>query len=803
MSSDADRVRRLTHALRGPETAVAAVDALRGLRDRAAVEGLVELVYQPPSARAALAAIAALEGCAEAIALDALCEALGSIHASVRIAAVRALRRRNVRHVAHRLLDILRQDEAWIVRRAALEALADDPDPDRWQVLAAATDPHWRVRHALIQVLLPWGKTEATRTEIDERLARAGDDARARGVRAYLHHRWSGGPAPPVPEYNADHPLSACGFWDWDAAVLARNLERMGKSGRRQALEFMPPLLGHADERVRGLAGDSLRLWGKTPQLVQVAALLDEPRGGAAGAALQLLGALDLDRAEAVARFILHLPAPSPAQLTWAVDQAGVSLPFEDEETRLADLTRKATAHPARVRRALARLAARWPHPDAESWLVRFLDDEDSGVRLEALRGLNRREGTRLDETTVRRLLDSSDAFLRAEAVATAVVRGDARGLPGGLAQDGDPKVRARVAECLAHRTDDEASALLARLQSDPHPHVRAAALTPAVAAELVKEPARETSWHVLARAAHLRKVPFWELEPDPPWQPAPRPPAVAGPLHPECPAPPHARRLGPDHLAVSPMGISGHYGFPVEGFVRAAEAGVNLLFWQPNYQTLTDFLTRLPASGRNAFHLLSGTFEADGKRVRRDAERVLRLLKIDRVAIFLLFWVQSWDRITPDVREALERLKEAGKIGTFGLSTHARPLAVEAMEAGWDPVMVRHSAAHRGAEERVFPRAVELGTSLITFNNTCYGRLLQPHGGQAPPRAADCYRYTLAQPGVRACWSAPATLEELDENLVALRDPVLPDDRRARLVAHGERVYQEDTIFRRLVRAR
>jgi aryl-alcohol dehydrogenase-like predicted oxidoreductase len=321
-------------------------------------------------------------------------------------------------------------------------------------------------------------------------------------------------------------------------------------------------------------------------------------------------------------------------------------------------------------------------------------------------------------------------------------------------------------------------------------------------AASLLEDPTRETSWHVLAAAARLAKVPFWKLEPKPPWQPPAPPPAVPEPLRLERPAPRDARLLGPAKLLVSPLGVSGHYGLPVAGFVRAAAAGVNLLFWEPNYQTLTDFLTRLPAAGRNEFHVITGTFEADGKRVQRDAERALRLLQIDRIALFLLFWVQSWSRVTPDVREALERLRAKGLVANFSLSTHSRPLAVRAMEEGWNPVMVRHSAAHRGAEGQVFPRALELGTSIITFNNTCYGRLLQP-GGQPPPAAADCYRYTLAQPAVTACLTAPATPEQLEENLTALFDPELPPERRQALLAQGERVYQEDTVFRKLVRSR
>src|SRR5205814_2200777 len=121
------------------------------------------------------------------------------------------------------------------------------------------------------------------------------------------------------------------------------------------------------------------------------------------------------------------------------------------------------------------------------------------------------------------------------------------------------------------------------------HPHVRAA-LTEERAAELMKEPTRETSWHVLAAAARLTRTPLWKIEPTPPWQPAPAPRPAVVPLAPWPPAACATRPLGPDGMALAPLGISGHYGLSVEGLVRAYEAGVNLMFWEPNYATLTDF---------------------------------------------------------------------------------------------------------------------------------------------------------------------------------------------------------------------
>jgi hypothetical protein len=415
-------------------------------------------------------------------------------------------------------------------------------------------------------------------------------------------------------------------------------------------------------------------------------------------------------------------------------------------------------------------------------------------VRLEALRGA--RPGP------LARWLHDPNPAVRAEAVRQAPPQGALPREAEALADDTDWRVRAALAECLAGRRGAEADALRARLRADPHPHVRAAALTREAAAELLEDRSHETSWHVRFAAARLARVPLWEVAPERPWRPGPTPAPEAVPLSVTRSAPPRARPLGPGGPMVAPLGVSGHYGLPVEGFARAAEAGVNLFFWEPSYQTLSDFLTRLGGGARNALHLIAGTFEADGPRLRRDAERALRVTKVERLALFLLFWVRSWARVTDDVRAALERLKAEGKVAAFGLSTHARPLAVEALEAGWGPVMVRHSAAHRGAEEGIFPRAAELGTGLLTFNNTCYGRLLQAHGDAPAPGPADCYRYTLAQPGVTACLSAPATLEQLDENLQALHDPELPEDRRRLLLAQGKCVYEEDTTFRKLVRA-
>ncbi len=788
---------RLTHALLCPETTLAAVRALQGNSERAAVEGLVELVHRHQRATEAVAAIGALESSTNPIVEDAFYAALESVHPSVRLLATQGLQGRRLCRGHTALRRVLCEDESWPVRRSALYLLASQPGPERWGILDAANDPHWRVRHALIGVLLRWGESVSEREELDQRLAQREASASVRGVHAYLRYRWSGQVSePPDRRATPSWPL-----WDWDAAVLLCNLERLTESGRRAALDEMPFLLRHSDERIRALAGSCLRDWGQVRHLASAVRLLDEPRQDGVGNAVKLLRELDEDRKEALALFLFHQGEPTPAQLAWALDQVGQALPADGLQSILVHFGRAAPTQSLPVRRALARLGSRWDDPMAEEWPMALLADDDPAVQSEALRGVNRRPRPLLDPAVLQRLLESEDGELRAEAVTAALRQSCCGDLIASLVADPDLRVRLRLAQEMAVREDPWAVDLLARLQADPHPHVRAAALTPSRAAELVREPARETSWHVLAAAARLARVPLWKLAPAQSWQPPPSLRAVAEPLHPGPVEARPARSLGAEQLEVAPLGISGHYGLPVKGFVRAYEIGVNLMFWEPNYRSLTEFYARVGPAVRRAIHLMAGTFEADGQRIRRDAEAVLRSLKIERIAIFLLFWVQSWQRVTPEVRWTLERLQAEGKIAAFGLSTHSRSLAVEALDDGWDPVMVRHSAAHRGAEKEVFPRAAQGGTSLITFSNTCYGRLLQPYNGLPPPSAADCYRYSLLQPGVWACLSAPASLAQLEENLQALRDPLLPPERRDYLLAFGEKLYEEETVFRRFVR--
>ncbi|MCA9067507.1 MAG: HEAT repeat domain-containing protein [Planctomycetaceae bacterium] len=804
---------RFAFSLRHPEEWSRAFDQFPCALDRAMQDGLIEMLCTPPTAGAAVAAVTALETCESQIVVEALHNSLLSPHSSVRLAALRSLYKRKAVGIAPVVSRLLDREPSWMIRQAAVQFLAQDPTDRRWDILKASTDPHWRVRHTLIQVLLDWSQSQSRPQEILDRLRAFNDDDRIQGLRRYLEYRQSHTSAN-VPPVDEEDPNSWCPFWDWDPAVLAWRLEEMTTRERAEHITLMPRLVGHDDERVRRWAAHSLLRDGESPELQEALRWLDDPRHPAFETLMKLTSQLDPERIEQTVQSLIGSDRLSPGQWCWALDQMETTVFIEDRSTVEA-FCERASEEGSQVRSALARMLCRWDVEGRPESIRNCLNNPNGDVVLATLREISKLEandellrGFSVDEW--QRLLNWDDPEIRMAAVQVLVNQEWITEFVSGLVNDTLGSIRQLIAKWLVKTIQPanngshvfesgQIEQWVCQLSQDEDPHVRAAALTESRAAQLLEEPTKETSWLVLETASRLCKTPFWSLAPEPlPSRSSPTPKnPVWLPVQ-------HNTQFATRTLAgfnVAPLGISGHYGLPVGGYQVSMEAGVNLMFWEPNYQTLTDFFGTISPSDRKTIQIVVGTFEASPKRIRKDVERALRKLQIERIAVFLLFWTRSWNRVTDSVRAMLEQMQQAGMIATYGLSTHSRPLAVEAIESGWNPVMVRHSAAHRGAEATIFPIARAHHTGLLTFNNTCYGRLLQAFASEDELSPADCYRYTLGFGAVTACWSAPATMEELQTNLEALHRPELPADRRLRLEEIGKKVYQEDRMFGQFVR--
>jgi aryl-alcohol dehydrogenase-like predicted oxidoreductase len=143
---------------------------------------------------------------------------------------------------------------------------------------------------------------------------------------------------------------------------------------------------------------------------------------------------------------------------------------------------------------------------------------------------------------------------------------------------------------------------------------------------------------------------------------------------------------------------------------------------------------------------------------------------------------------------EFCREAKQAGTVRYLGLTSHQRPLAAQWAQSGLlDLLMLRYNAAHRGAEQDVFPVTARLGLPLVAYTCLRWGALPRPTpddppGFTVPPPPA-WYRFALHHPGVTVALTAPADRAELDENLHVLDAGPLSAAEYEALADHGGRV--------------
>jgi len=108
---------------------------------------------------------------------------------------------------------------------------------------------------------------------------------------------------------------------------------------------------------------------------------------------------------------------------------------------------------------------------------------------------------------------------------------------------------------------------------------------------------------------------------------------------------------------------------------------------------------------------------------------------------------------------------------------------------------MIRYNAAHRGAEQDIFPHLAAHQPGVISYTATRWRFLLRrpkgwPGGGRVPT-AGECYRFVLSNPHVDVCLTAPSNAEQLEANLAAVRAGPLSDDDLAYLRDFGDAVHR------------
>jgi aryl-alcohol dehydrogenase-like predicted oxidoreductase len=249
------------------------------------------------------------------------------------------------------------------------------------------------------------------------------------------------------------------------------------------------------------------------------------------------------------------------------------------------------------------------------------------------------------------------------------------------------------------------------------------------------------------------------------------------------------------------------------EDVFYALDRGVNFLNWPGLAEGPTAgdaFSAAVTSLGpRRQSVVVCAQFGArDAAEAAAELQSALTILGTDYIDVLTLYYVESsdeWEAITSP-HGALRYLQDAkrdGVIRRIGVTSHQRKLAARMASSGLlDLVMVRYNAAHRGAEQDVFPVTQSLGLPVIAYTALRWGALLrstpEDPRGFSVPRASDWYRFVLQHPAVAVTLAAPQTRAELDENLQGLEATgPLGNEQYTSLAEHGERVRRHAGSFR------
>jgi aryl-alcohol dehydrogenase-like predicted oxidoreductase len=251
---------------------------------------------------------------------------------------------------------------------------------------------------------------------------------------------------------------------------------------------------------------------------------------------------------------------------------------------------------------------------------------------------------------------------------------------------------------------------------------------------------------------------------------------------------------LGASGLEVRKLGIGADAGISAGALEWAFERGVNYFYWGSRRRPgMKSAIRKLAPKQREKMVIALQTYDYTGLLLERTFTQGLRALEIDYADVLILGM-----RNGPVPRRILDKalaLKEKGLARHLCVSAHDRSAYRRHLDSkDFDLIMVRYNAAHRGAERDVFPLLErESRPGVMCFNSTRWGHLFDPRWmpqGESPPSPTDLYRYVLSNPSIDMVLTAPATFEQLEENLKTLEMGPVSGEERARLERIGDHVH-------------
>ncbi len=247
-------------------------------------------------------------------------------------------------------------------------------------------------------------------------------------------------------------------------------------------------------------------------------------------------------------------------------------------------------------------------------------------------------------------------------------------------------------------------------------------------------------------------------------------------------------------------LGLAASYWPGKKTIYKALDEGVNYLFFFGFDMQMVRVLREVLRSNREKYVVATGAYNYvwGHQNLRRSLEKRLRQLGTDYIDVFHFLGVMKPKEFAGRPQEELAELRADGRVRGVSMSCHNRRFAGQlAAEGALDALMIRYNAAHRGAEEEIFPHLPAHHPGLVSYTATRWTYLLRrprgwPKDGRIPT-AGMCYRFVLSNPNVDVCLTAPSNLKQFEENLAAVRQGPLSEDDMAFMRSFGDAVHRDN----------
>ncbi len=260
---------------------------------------------------------------------------------------------------------------------------------------------------------------------------------------------------------------------------------------------------------------------------------------------------------------------------------------------------------------------------------------------------------------------------------------------------------------------------------------------------------------------------------------------------------------LGRTGLEVHRLGLAATYRPGFDVVRKAIDAGINYFFCYGFDTQITKTIRSLTSSEREKLIISTGPYNllVGHPNLRRTLEKRLRQLGTDYIDAFLFLGVTKPKHLTDHVREEMIKFRDEGKVRFIGMSGHDRKFhGEEAKRGDLDILMMRYNAAHRGAEQDIFPHVAAHNPGIVSYTATRWRYLLKrPKGypkGERLPTAGECYRFVLMNPHVHVCLMGPSNEKQFDENIACLNDGPLNAEDHAFLCKIGDAVHYKKKLL-------